>query len=154
MKRLVVALVAVALAAPAAAFAGGQRPTLRDLEDEVMCPVCEGQTLDQSRSPNAELVRKFIRRRIAAGRSEDEIKDELVAEFGEGILAAPPARGFGLLAWVIPLAAAGGGAIAVGFLAWRWSRARERDAPADEETDALDRELAWRLDDELARFDG
>ena len=154
MKRVLIGLVAVALAAPAAAFAGEDRPTLRDLEDEVMCPVCEGQTLDQSRSPNAELVRAFIRRRIAAGRTEGEIKDELVAEFGEGILAAPPARGFGLLAWVLPLAAAGGGAIVLGVLAWRWSRGRERDAPTDDATDALDRELAWRVDDELARFDG
>ena len=51
-----------------------------------MCPVCE-TTLDQSNAPIAERMKLYIRQRIAAGDSEDEIKDALVAQFGPGVLA-------------------------------------------------------------------
>ena len=62
---LLVALVAAAAALPAAA-AG--RPTVSDLEDEVVCPTC-GTTLDMSTAPIADRMRAFIRARIAAGDS-------------------------------------------------------------------------------------
>ena len=94
-----------------------------------MCPVCE-TTLDQSNAPVAEQMKTFIRVRIAAGDSEEEIKDALVAEFGPEVLAEPPGGGFGLLAWLLPLAALAGGAIAVGLLIRSWSRRRELPAAA------------------------
>ena len=75
-----------------------------------MCPVCE-TTLDQSNAPVAERMKLYIRERIAAGDTEDEIKDALVAEFGAGVLAKPPAGGFGLLAWLLPLAGILAGAV-------------------------------------------
>ncbi len=149
MKLVLVAVVALALAAPA--LAGDQHPTLRELESEVICPTCK-TTLDQSNSEIADRMRAFIRERIAAGDTKSEIKARLVDEFGEAVLSTPPKKGFNLLAWVLPLAGIGAGALAVGLLAWRWSRAR---APAEAEADAaaLDPELERRLDDELARFD-
>ena len=78
------ALVALALAAPVAAAAAA--PSLPDIEDEVMCPIC-GTTLELSDSPQAERERELIRGLIAEGRSKDEIKDALVAEFGSAVLA-------------------------------------------------------------------
>ena len=78
------------LALPSKPEASG-RPTLADLEGEVMCPVCK-TTLDQSSSPAARQIKNFISRRIQAGDSKDEIKDELVAVYGPQILAAPPRR--------------------------------------------------------------
>jgi cytochrome c-type biogenesis protein CcmH len=103
-------------------------------------------------------MRVFIRERIAAGDSESEIKDALVADFGEGVLAAPPKQGFNLLAWVLPLAA---GALAVAALAValrRWSRARREEvaetSPSANGRPPLDPELERRVDEELARFDG
>jgi cytochrome c-type biogenesis protein CcmH/NrfF len=74
MRLLLAALVALALVPSAAAA----RPTLSDLEDEVVCPTCK-VTLDQSDAPVADRMRAFIRARIAAGDSKQEIKDELVA---------------------------------------------------------------------------
>ena len=62
--------------------------------------------------------------RIAAGDSEQEIKDALVAEFGDEVLAEPPGGGFGLLAWLLPLAALAGGAVAVALLVRGGARAR------------------------------
>ena len=112
------------LGAVLAGAASAAPPNAADLEAELVCPVCE-TTLDQSNAPVAERMKTFIRVRIAAGDSEQEIKDALVAEFGTEVLAEPPGGGFGLLAWLLPLGALVGGAIAVGLLIRAWSR---RDA--------------------------
>jgi cytochrome c-type biogenesis protein CcmH len=147
IRAAALALVIVALAT-GSAFAAP--PNAADLEAELVCPVCE-TTLDQSNAPVAERMKTFIRVRIAAGDSEQEIKDALVAQFGSEVLAEPPGGGFGLLAWLLPLAGLVGGAIAIGLLIRRWSRRGSPDGPSEEK---LDPELERLVDDELARFDG
>lgn len=144
---------AVALCALATAGAGtaASPPTAADLESQIVCPVCE-TTLDQSTAPIALRMKAFIRTRIAAGDSEQQIKDALVAEFGSEVLAEPPGGGFGLLAWVLPLGALLAGVLAVGVLVRRWSRRRDAAPPAG--VDDLDPELDRLVDEELARFDG
>jgi cytochrome c-type biogenesis protein CcmH len=148
MTRL--ATIATLCALVVAGTASAAPPNAADLEAELVCPVCE-TTLDQSTAPVAERMKTFIRVRIAAGDSEQEIKDALVAQFGPEVLAEPPAGGFGLLAWLLPLAAIAGGAIAVGLLIRSWSRRRE---PTPATADQLDPQLEHLVDDELARFDG
>jgi len=126
----------------------GKRPTLADLEGEVMCPVCD-TTLDQSSSPAARQIKNLISARIAAGDSKQEIKDLLVAQYGPKILAAPPKEGFNLLAWLLPFVGLLGGALVLGLLAWRWSHTRDPGPPAERLSPALER----RVDEELARYD-
>jgi cytochrome c-type biogenesis protein CcmH len=147
MTRLALVLVAALLVAPVAR-ASEARPTLSELEGEVMCPVC-GTTLDQSDSPAARQIKAVIAARIAAGDTKGQIKSELVSEYGQAILAAPEHKGFGLLAWWLPIAGILVAAAAVGVGAWRWSRARERGVSGP----ALDPALERRLDEELARWD-
>jgi cytochrome c-type biogenesis protein CcmH len=137
----------VACATASAAW-GADPPRAADLEAELVCPVCE-TTLDQSNAPVAERMKLYIRERIAAGDTEDEIKDALVAEFGPGVLARPPEGGFGLLAWLLPLVALLGGAAAVAVLVRTWSRGRPQAASEE----PLDPELERRVDEELARFE-
>ena len=152
MKAL--AVLAAVLVAAAPAVASEKRPTLAELEGEVICPTCE-TTLDQSSSPVAQRMRAFIRKRIASGDTKSEIKAKLVADFGEGVLAEPPRRGFGLLAWLVPLAGLGAGAAVIGAVVWRWSREREPElggATASGEEAPLDPELERRLDAELGRL--
>lgn len=146
MKLVAVALAALALAAPT--LAGGEPPRAADLETQLVCPTCKS-TLDQSDAPVARRMKAYIRARIAAGASAEEIKQELVDQFGPGVLAEPPRRGFDLLAWWLPLGGIALAAVAVGAVAWRWSRSRGPDAEAA----PLDPELERRLDDELARFE-
>ena len=146
MRALVAALCALACGAGTAAAA--DTPRAADLEAELVCPVCE-TTLDQSNAPIAENMKLEIRERIAAGDTEDEIKDAFVAEFGPGVLARPPEGGFGLLAWLLPLAGLTAGAIVVAVLVRAWSRGR---TPASEEP-PLEPELERRVDEELARFE-
>ena len=128
----------------------GPRPTLTDLEGEVMCPVCS-TTLDQSSSPIATRMKVFIRARIAAGDSAAQIKAKLVDQFGPAVLAESPKRGFDLLAWLLPLAALGLGIVVVGALAWTWSRRRESNI--DQQGAELDPDLERRVDEELARYE-
>jgi cytochrome c-type biogenesis protein CcmH len=125
-------------------------PNAADLEAELVCPVCE-TTLDQSNAPVAERMKAFIRARIAAGDTEQQIKDALVAQFGPEVLAKPPDGGFGLLAWLLPLVALAAGAVAVGYLIRSWSRRRGPPVEADAD---LDPQLERLVDEELARFDG
>lgn len=154
MSRLLVLVLVAALALAAPALAA-ERPTLADLEDEVICPTCN-TTLELSSSPVAERMRAFIRARIEAGDSKQEIKDKLVADFGEGVLAAPPREGFNLLAWLLP---AVGGIAALGtmaVLARRWRSAPPETpstTPAANGRPSLDPELERRVDEELVRYD-
>jgi cytochrome c-type biogenesis protein CcmH len=147
MKRLMLVVVAALLVVPAAR-ASERHPTLAELEGEVMCPVC-GTTLDQSNSPAAEQIKRLIATRIAAGDTKSQIKNELVAEYGEAILAAPSRKGFGLLAWWLPVAGILVAAALLAVGAWRWSHSREEEAAAAR----LDPALEQRLDDELRRFE-
>ena len=149
--RLVAPFALVALlAALVGSSAAAGRPNAADLEAELVCPVCE-TTLDQSSAPVALRMKAFIRARIAAGDSEHEIKDALVAQFGPGVIATPSKRGFGLLAWLLPLAVVVAALVAVGVLVRSWSRRR---APPDEPESPLDPSLERLVDEELASFDG
>jgi cytochrome c-type biogenesis protein CcmH len=148
-RAAVAALLALALV-PAAGAA--DRPSLAKLEGEVMCPVC-GTTLDQSDSPAVLQIERFIKRRIAAGDTEAEIKHALVANYGDAILASPPKHGFGLLAWWVPLGGILAAAGLLGWGVWRWSHAREPEPAAATAGAPLDPALDRRLDDELKRFD-
>jgi cytochrome c-type biogenesis protein CcmH len=141
---LIIGLVALTLATPAGA---AEQASLPDIEDEVMCPVC-GTLLELSESPQAERERVFIRRLIEEGRTKDEIKDALVAEYGRGVLATPDDEGFALTAWVVPplaLLAAGIG-IAVVLV-------RRRRQPPAAPAPPLDPAESARLERELAERD-
>jgi cytochrome c-type biogenesis protein CcmH len=145
-----VAVAALALAGPAAAACAQPRTSLTFLEGQVMCPTCH-TTLDQSDAPIARRIEAQISKRIAQCWTADQIETELVANFGAGVLAAPPRKGFDLLVWWLPL---GGIALGAGLLAfgvWRWSRTRD-DAPPSTD-DELDADTEQKLDELLATLD-
>ena len=126
MRLVVLAVLALALAP--AAFASEAHPTQGELERELVCPTCK-TTLDQSNAPVALRMKRFIAARIAAGDSKSEIKDQLVAQFGRGVLAAPEKEGFDLLAWIVPLVGLGAGAVVLSLLLWRWTRRVDEELP-------------------------
>ena len=155
MKLIVVVAAALALATPA--LASERHPTLAELEDQLMCPVCAGETLAQSDSVPAQRIKAHLQQRIGQGWSRSRIVNEEVDIWGTRILAAPRKHGFDLLAWVLPLVGIFAAAGILALLAWRWTRTREEPAspgPASMNGRPLDPELEKRLDDELARFDG
>ena len=145
-------MLAAGLALAVPALASERHPTLVDLENQLMCPVCAGETLAQSDSLPAQRIKAHLQQRIRQGWTRSQIINEEVDIWSPRILAAPPRHGFDLLAWVLPLAGIGAGALVLGGLAWRWSRHRGPAAPLAAGP-PLDPELARRVDDELARFD-
>jgi cytochrome c-type biogenesis protein CcmH len=147
---IVVALAAMAL--PTYAAANGLRTELNEIESEVMCPVC-GTLLELAESPQATREKAFVEKLVKQGQSKDEIKDALVAQYGDAVLALPKSSGFSLSAYVVPIVAFIVAVILLAFAVWKWRRASgsgddrkpEADGPSDE-----DRE---RLDADLARYD-
>jgi cytochrome c-type biogenesis protein CcmH len=138
---------AVAESQPAAA----PKTNLADIEDEVMCPIC-GTTLGLSESPQAQREKDFIQRLIAEGKTKDEVKAALVAEYGQEVLAVPSDSGFDLAAWIVPAAGLLLAAIAIilGLRRWRRSTAAEPTPLPDGD---LDTDAEQRLDADLARYD-
>src|SRR5438067_10768943 len=151
LRFLAVAAAALALSGPAAACAH-PRTSLTYLEGQVMCPTCH-TTLDQSDSAAARQIETHISQRIAQCWTAQQIESELVRNYGAGILAAPPHRGFDLLAWWLPIAGVLGGALVLGFGVWRWSRGRDAEEPPDAGEPRLDDETERRIDDLLAGLD-
>ena len=151
LRFLAVVAAALTLAGPAAACAH-PRTSLSYLEGQVMCPTCH-TTLDQSDSLAAKRIEVFISQKIAACWTTQRIESALVANYGQGILAAPSHKGFDLLAWWLPIVGVLAGALVLAFGVWRWSRRREPEEPADPAGSGLDEETERRLDDLLARFD-
>ena len=152
MRLLAVVLAALALAAPAAH--AGSPPSESDLETLLVCPTCH-ETLDESNSAVAQQMKTEIRKRIAEGWTKKQILDEMVANFGPGVLSTPATHGFDLLAWLLPLGGIAVGALALGGGAWYWARSRTDDDEAvdDGAVDDLGSELEQRLDAELEKFD-
>ena len=156
-RSLALAALALVLAAPAlgAGDVGSTKSPKNDvaareqqLENRVMCPTCH-QLLALSHSPVAERMRHFIRAQLAAGQSPEAIERRLVDQFGPGVLASPPARGFGLLAWLIPA----GGLAAAAATVLAFARAWRRRVPVVDASGELSPELLRRLERELVAFD-
>src|SRR5882724_4839855 len=96
----------------------------RDLSRELRCMVCQNQSIDDSEAPLARDLRLLVRERIAAGDSDSQVIDFLVARYGEFVLLKPPFNPHTLLLWLLPPLALAGGGLAL------WSYARRRAKPA------------------------
>ena len=149
-------MVLAAAVLPATALAQCPRTTLGDVEDEVMCPVCGVPLELATEAPQANRQREFIVERVDRCESKEEIKAALVAEFGEEVLATPPAEdGGGLTAYLLPALAvlAGTGAVAFAFVRWRRSRLAADDEGAIATPGEPSPAASARLDRDLERYD-
>lgn len=152
MKARLILLVLIAFAALAPAAVAEQRASLIEIEKQVMCPVC-GTLLQLAESPQALREKAFIRRLIAAGKSESQIKDALVAEYGDEVLALPRGSGFSLSAYVVPIVALLVAAVALAIGVMRWRRAGSGKGEKGAPSVGPRGEDADRLDADLARYD-
>jgi len=73
-----------------------------EISNELMCPVCQGQTVAESNSQLAVSMRKVVKDKINQGESKEKILQYFVNQYGDNILAKPPLKGFNLLLWIIP----------------------------------------------------
>jgi cytochrome c-type biogenesis protein CcmH len=72
----------------------------RAISHDIRCPVCQGETIDDSAAPIARDLRIIIRERLVAGDSDQAVVDYIVARYGEGVLFNPPAHGVNLALWL------------------------------------------------------
>ena len=102
----------------------------RRLFSRIMSPYCPGLTLTTCPSEGAVILKDSIRAELASGRSSEQVMRGLEVRFGAGIHASPPARGFGLVAWITPFLLM----LAAGVvLTWRLLLARRRGLAATRE---------------------
>jgi cytochrome c-type biogenesis protein CcmH len=139
---IVLGALALALLSVAVLDRGGGSQTNADrvyeIAGEFACPVCQGQSIAESDIPIARQIRNEIGKRLDQGQTEAQIRQYLVAQYGENIDYTPRATGVAGLVWVIPVVAtiAALAGLAAVFLHWR----REEQRHATDE----DRELVAR----------
>ena len=75
---------------------------VHQVSNELMCPVCQGQTVAESNSQLAISMRKVIENKVNQGESKEKILEYFVNQYGDNILAKPPLKGFNLFLWIIP----------------------------------------------------
>jgi cytochrome c-type biogenesis protein CcmH len=147
LRPLWAALVTLALfAVPLVAHADPLDDAVRRVALQLQCPVCEGETVADSPSGLAADMRSVIRTKIVAGEPDQQILDEFVASYGDGILTEPPKRGISLGVWAGPLIGVALGALLVMALLRAWRRTAP--AAAGPASGVVDTDVA----DELHRF--
>lgn len=154
IRAAIAALLGVAIlaAVPLGASAATPQTSLSEVSSEVMCPVC-GTLLELAESPQAQREKVFVQRLVDAGRTKAQIKDALVAEYGDVVLALPQGSGFSLSAYLVPIIGFLVAVIALCFGVAKWRRAgkrSDRGGPTAAGPSAADSE---RLDADLARYD-
>ena len=119
-------VIVVALAAVLAAVGWSARPhpetsaeRVVRITSELRCVVCQGLSVKDSPAESARQMRDIVIQRVAEGRTDDQIRDEFRANYGDWVVLAPPLLSWSGLVWLVPLAA-----LAIGItLGWRWLRA-------------------------------
>ncbi|MGX4805806.1 cytochrome c-type biogenesis protein [Bradyrhizobium guangdongense] len=156
MRRMMAAIVALLLLAVPAVHAvqpdeimsdPAKEARARELSRELRCMVCQNQSIDDSDAPLARDLRLLVRERIAAGDSNSQVLDFLVARYGEFVLLKPRFERQTILLWLLaPLLLAGGG-----FALWRQTRRRSlsgADVPVPPLTPDEEARLAALMSDE------
>src|SRR6202047_276222 len=129
MRHLLAALFALTVMGSPAAYAvqpdeimadSAKEARARDLSRELRCMVCQNQSIDDSEAPLARDLRLLVRERIAAGDSDAQVIDFLVARYGEFVLLKPRLNSHTWLLWFLTPLALGAGGIAL------WIHGRRR----------------------------
>lgn len=138
MKRILPALFAIMLMSmPSALYAvqpdeimadPAQEARARNLSRELRCMVCQNQSIDDSDAPLARDLRLLVRERIAAGNTDRQVMDFLVARYGKFVLLKPPVGSDTLILWLLPPLVLAGGGLAL----WFYNRRRNRAAGSEE----------------------
>ena len=126
-KFLIYLLILLVTLVPISVGAQGSDPTDDDVNaiaKQLFCPVCENIPLDTCGTAACEQWRGIIRDKLAEGWTEDQIKNYFVDQYGDRVLAEPPARGFNWVVYIVPLVIF----LAGGYLFFRGVQKWQQDA--------------------------
>jgi cytochrome c-type biogenesis protein CcmH len=93
-----------------------------EVASQLRCPVCQGESLQDSPSALAQEMRSVVRDQLAAGRTPDEVKAYFVSKYGEWILLQPRAKGLNLVVYLAPFLVIVGGTLLIIVAVRRWTR--------------------------------
>ena len=137
MKKVILtcaAVVALCFSRSSAASAQVNPPSDSALEAQttavaatLRCPVCQGESIQDSPSELSQQMRSVVRDRLRAGQSPDEIRAYFVARYGEWILLEPKMTGLNYVLYVLPVITVVGGLILIVFLVRRWTKPAEAE---------------------------
>lgn len=130
--------------------AGPTDDQVNAIAKQLYCPVCENIPLDVCGTQACEQWRELIRQKLAEGWSENQIKQYFVDQYGDRVLATPPARGLNWLVYIVPPVAILAGA----FILYRafkiWQSQAVSEPSADTPAPSQD-EYVLRLEEELRK---
>jgi len=117
---------------------------VREVAMQLRCPVCQGETVFDSRAGLAMEMKEVIREQLAEGRTSEQILSFFHARYGDYVLMEPPRRGVNWLIWFGPLILLLGGALLLTRYLQRQTRAgpqsaAERPEPTEDPLDQLER---------------
>jgi len=124
---------------------------------QLYCPVCENTPLDVCPTTACAQWRDLIRQELAAGKTEQEIKDLFVRQYGARVLGTPPPKGFNLLVYAIPVLAVGVGVYILYrvYRSWKQPLATTKSTPsntgATSGPDPTQDEYIHRLEEEVRK---
>jgi len=143
MKRTSLALILVAISLPFAAIQGRAQgadtvprtvPAVSaadsaleartsEVASVLRCPVCQGESLQDSPSELAQQMRAVVKEQLREGKTPDEVKAYFVSKYGEWILLEPTKKGLNMVLWALPVVLIVGGLGLVATLVRRWTKA-------------------------------
>jgi len=153
---LTLILLAVSLLASSVGLAQAPDPAavtddqVNAIARQLYCPVCENIPLDVCGTQACAQWRELIRQKLGEGQSESEIKTYFVAQYGDRVLASPPARGLNWLVYVIPPLAILAGV----YILYRALKAWRKPAPQESQAEpvlAPSDEYVARIEEELRK---
>ncbi|MEO8755443.1 MAG: cytochrome c-type biogenesis protein [Casimicrobiaceae bacterium] len=151
MMRILAAALLAAIACTGALADPAFDARLRNLEEELRCLVCQNQTLADSNAPLAEDLRREVRELAVAGKNDEQIKEYLVARYGDFVLYRPPVKTTTWLLWFGPFALLVAGGVIWGLILRRRGRKDDDEVDDDDEKFPPSGDAAARAGVEKAR---
>lgn len=103
---------------------------VNEVAKDLFCPVCESTPLDVCPTQACADWRELIRTQLSEGKTSEEVHEYFARQYGDGVLADPPKRGFNLILWLFPvIAVVAGGALFVRYM--RHLRQEGKAAPVE-----------------------
>lgn len=128
---------------------------VREISYLLMCPVCQGQTVEESNSQLANDMRAIIRKKLEGGESKEEVIAYFVDRYGETILGAPPAKGTNWVLWLLPALALLAGGLGIGIFIYKSKSVDPHKVGEDpkENSAHIDNDYMDKINKELKDFE-
>lgn len=152
-RSLLIAIAVIAIVAAVWSFAMWHNPPretldqrVQDVASQLICPVCQGESVASSQATIAQQMRAVIRQQLQEGRSEAQVIQYFKARYGPQIVWTPQWQGFDLVAWLVPIALLLLGVVILFYVLRSW-RATASVSAANGDAGAIHRPLRDTLGD-------